>query len=498
MKKLILNTMASFTNELVTIIMGFVLPRLILVYYGSDVNGLVTSITQFLSFVSLCEMGIGPVIKANLYRPLADNDVYSTSCVMKSAKYFFRKIALILVIYTVVLSVVYPSLVADKFDFIFTATMILIISISLFAQYYFGITYQLLLAANQQAYIQLFINCIALTLNTIACVILMRIGSPIHLVKLTTSVLFAARPVCLAIYVKTHFKLESNVEYTDEPIKQKWNGFAQHVATMVQDNTDTVILTLFSTLSDVSIYGIYHLVVNGVRQLVNTVFTGMSSLIGMQIAKGNQEKLNNTFTIFEWSVHSATTILFSITGLLLLPFVNLYTQGITDADYLVPTFGVLVTLCGALRCIQMIYIIVIQGAGHFKQTQVASFLEPIINIFISVIAVLRYGLIGVAVGTFISLTYRFGYMVLYLKKHILYRPIKIVLKQVCVDILCVALIVFATYFVPKYADNYLTWIINAIINSVISIVSVIFVNLIFYRYYMDVLLRKIFSNKERS
>ena len=80
MKKLILNTMASFTNELVTIIMGFVLPRLILVYYGSDVNGLVTSITQFLSFVSLCEMGIGPVIKANLYRPLADNDVYSTSC----------------------------------------------------------------------------------------------------------------------------------------------------------------------------------------------------------------------------------------------------------------------------------------------------------------------------------------------------------------------------------------------------------------------------------
>lgn len=491
MKKLALNTIASLSNEIATIIMGFILPRLILVYFGSDVNGLVTSITQFLSFISLCEMGIGPVIKANLYKPLAEQDMYSTSCVMKSAQSFFRKIAIILVVYTAVLCFVYPSLVSDKFDFIFTATMVLIISISSFAQYYFGITYQLLLAANQQAYIQLFINCIAIVINIVACVVLMKMGATIHIVKLTTSILFAARPVCLAIYVHTHFKIDKKVEYKGEPIKQKWNGFAQHVATIAQDNTDTVILTLFSTLSNVSIYGVYHLVVNGVRQLVNTVFTGMSSMIGDLIARGDEKKLNNTFSIFEWFIHSITTVLFTITGILLLPFIKLYTSGITDANYLVPFFGILITLCGALRCIQMVYIIVIQGAGHFKETQIASFIEPIINIIISIIAVWKFGLIGVAIGTVVSLTYRLGYMVIYLKRHILFRNLSIVVKQLCIDILSAGLIVLGTSFLPRYASTYFGWILNAVLVSVVALVIFVVINMVFYRSNFAVLVNRL-------
>ena len=481
MKKLALNTVASFTNEIVTIIMGFILPRLILLHYGSDVNGLVTSITQFLSFISLCEMGIGPVIKANLYKPLAENDSYSVSCVMKSAHIFFRKIAFILVVYTVLLCFAYPTVVADKFDFIFTVTMVLIISISSFAQYYFGITYQLLLAANQQAYIQLFINCIALTLNTVLCVALMNAGASIHLVKLTTSLLFAARPMCLAIYVNKHFAIDHHVKYSGEPIRQKWNGFAQHVATIAQDNTDTVILTLFSTLSNVSIYGVYHLVVNGIRQLVNTVFTGMSSLLGDLIARDDQERLQNTFSLFEWVIHSVTTVLFSITGVLLLPFIKIYTSGINDADYLVPVFGGLITACGAIRCIQMVYNIVIQGAGHFKETQIASFIEPIINIVISIISVWKFGLIGVAIGTVVSLSYRLGYMVIYLKRHIIYRKIQLVIKQLLVDGISSGLIVLVSIHFPRYANGYFRWALNAIIIALVSVGIFLIINSLAYK-----------------
>lgn len=493
MKKFTLNTISSLSNEIATIVMGFILPKFILLYYGSDINGLVTSITQFLSFISLCEMGIGPVIKSNLYKPLAEKDIYSISCVIKSAQTFFRKIAAILVLYTLILCLIYPTLVSNRFDFVFTATMVLIISISSFAQYYFGITFQLLLAANQQAYIQLFINCIVIVLNTVSSVVLMKMGSPIHVVKLTTSLLFAARPVCLALFVHSHFKLDREVQYTSEPIKQKWNGFAQHVATIVQDNTDTVVLTLFSTLSNVSIYGVYQLVINGIRQLVNTVFTGMSSMIGELIAKEDEKKLNNIFSIFEWAIHSAATVLFSITGVLLLPFIRLYTSGITDANYMVPFFGSLITVCGALRCIQMIYNIVIQGAGHFKETQTASFIEPVINIVISILFVWKLGLIGVTIGTVISLFYRLVYMVCYLKKHILYRRISIVIKQLCIDILSAGLIVFVALFLPRYANDYIEWTINAIIVSIVALAIFSVVNLVFYRSYFTKLINRFFK-----
>lgn len=43
-------------------------------YFGSELNGLVTSITQFLGFITLLEAGVGNVVQSSLYRPLAQKD----------------------------------------------------------------------------------------------------------------------------------------------------------------------------------------------------------------------------------------------------------------------------------------------------------------------------------------------------------------------------------------------------------------------------------------
>ena len=55
-KKLFLNTLSSFSYQIISIICAFILPRCFLVTYGSEVNGLVTSITQFLGFISLMDL----------------------------------------------------------------------------------------------------------------------------------------------------------------------------------------------------------------------------------------------------------------------------------------------------------------------------------------------------------------------------------------------------------------------------------------------------------
>ena len=61
-KKLLFNTGTALLSQLVTLISGFILPRLIIGQYGSEVNGLVSSITQFLAFFSMMEMGVGAVV----------------------------------------------------------------------------------------------------------------------------------------------------------------------------------------------------------------------------------------------------------------------------------------------------------------------------------------------------------------------------------------------------------------------------------------------------
>lgn len=54
-KKAIKNIIVSLFQQIVTIICGLILPRAIIGAYGSGVNGLISSITQFLTYITLLE-----------------------------------------------------------------------------------------------------------------------------------------------------------------------------------------------------------------------------------------------------------------------------------------------------------------------------------------------------------------------------------------------------------------------------------------------------------
>ena len=69
-KLLALNTSSSLIFQLTTIVCGFIVPRIILKSYGSEVNGLINSIMQFLAIISFLELGVGAVIQSSLYNPL--------------------------------------------------------------------------------------------------------------------------------------------------------------------------------------------------------------------------------------------------------------------------------------------------------------------------------------------------------------------------------------------------------------------------------------------
>ena len=73
-KVTLLNVASSIMMQLVSVISALIVPRLILETFGSNVNGLVSSISQFLNYITLVEGGITSVIAANLYKPLVEGD----------------------------------------------------------------------------------------------------------------------------------------------------------------------------------------------------------------------------------------------------------------------------------------------------------------------------------------------------------------------------------------------------------------------------------------
>lgn len=483
-RKLILNSASSLVYQIITLICGFVLPRFFLTYYGSEINGLVSSITQFLGFISLAECGVGAVVQSALYKPLADKDMQEVSKIVVSSEQFFKRIAYILLAYTAGLMAFYPLLTLDSFDYLFTLILIFVISISTFAQYYLGMTYRLLLNADQLGFIQYTVHSVALVVNTISCILLMRAGASIQLVKLTTSIIFIVQPVILNVVAKKRYNIDYKISFVGEPIKQKWNGLAQHIATVILGNTDTVVLTLFSTLENVSVYAVYHLVVNGVKQIIVSATNGMQAMLGNMLAKGEKEELDKSFDKIEWFLHTLVTLAFSITVVLIIPFVRIYTAEITDTEYIVPVFAYLITLAQAAYCLRLPYNIMVLAAGHYKQTQASAIIETVINVVVSVVLVFKFGLVGVAVGTFAAMAYRTVYLVFYLSPNILYRKIGHFLKHIIVDAITASALIAVVNAFPSFFAlgelNYISWIVLAIKIAVLGIGICILVNLILY------------------
>lgn len=480
-KKLALNTITSLILQLVTVVCGFILPRLILESFGSDVNGLVNSITQFLGVITLLDLGVGAVVQSALYKPLTEKDTDMISKIYVSANKFFRRLAEILLVYVVLLMIFYPLVVNKSFGHMYTALLIAAICISSFAQYYFGIVNSLLLNADQRGYIQYTAQIITLILNTIACYIVIKLGASIQIVKLTTSLIFLIRPFFLVLYVKKHYSINRKITYTEEPIKQKWNGMAQHFASYVLSGTDNIVLTLFSTLANVSIYSVYNVVILGVKNALLSMTNGFQSLIGEMLAKKETEKLNNFFGYVEWILHTGTTLIFGCTGVLLVNFVRVYTNGINDADYIQPLFAVLITVANAGHCLRLPYNILILAAGHYKQTQSNYIVAMILNIVISIATVKIWGLIGVSIGTLVAMAYQTVWMARYDSKNIICWPFKNFLKQCGVDVITVLIASLVTFKIPMLSVSYISWFLLALEIFAIWLVIAVLANIVFYR-----------------
>ena len=490
-KILFYNSISPLIYQVTTITCGFILPRLILGYYGTEVNGLVNSITQFLAIISFLELGVGAVVQSSLYKPLADKDNITVSKVITSADKFFRRLGYILAIYVVVMLFYYPYLVKQSFSFTFTATLIVAISIRSFAQYFFGIVNRLLLLADQKAYIQYIAQTSAVIANTVGCYILIAFDCSVQVVYGLTSLIFFLQPLVIHMYIKRYYVLDRQIHYDVEPIKQKWNGVAQHIAAVILSSSDSIVLTTFSTLVNVSIYTVYYLPMSGARLMIMSMISGIEALIGNLWAKQDLEELRKVFAWTEWSIHTGTTLIFTVTAILIVPFVQVYTHGVNDANYMQPLFGVLLVAANSGHCLRLPYNIMILAAGHYKQTQHNYIIAAVMNIAISIVCVMQFGLIGVALGTLAAMAYQTVWMAWYNSKNFICWSMRKFAKQICVDVVSAVGIYWLGSLMEMSSVSYVEWVLLAVKVIAIGGIIVLVVNGMFYREYLRKIWRKV-------
>lgn len=485
-KKILYNIISNFALELVTVVCAFILPRLIIVGFGSQYNGIVTSVSQFLSFITLLRAGIGGVTRAALYKPLAENDEKKISSILKSTERFMRRVSYIFLVFLILFAAVYPYAVKQSFDWFFSFSLVLILGITTFAQYYFGITYQILLQADQRLYVYSFLQIAATILNTILSVILINNGIEFRLMKLISGVIFAAIPIYLYLYVQKKYNIIRNVEYNDTAINQRWDAFAHQIAAFVHTNTDLVVLTLFSDLYQVSIYSVYFMVINGVKKFITVFSGGIEAALGRIIAKEQWDKLADGFNIYELTINVASCIGYTTAALLIIPFMNIYTREFIDADYIQPLFSYLLIIAMYLSSIRMPYQSVVEAAGHFKQTRNGAITEAIINICVSIPLATKLGVVGVTIGTICAMLFRTIQYAVYASKNVVKRPIRsFIFRMIASGVLMSGLIVVVDLsnmdqLLLAYSTNYFNWLVEALVTTVaVTLVTLLYNYIIF-------------------
>lgn len=449
-------------SQVITLLLGIIIPKLLIVSYGSEVNGLLSSVRQIFVYVALLEAGIGTASLQALYAPMAKGDHQKTSEIMSATDHYYKRTGVLYGICVLILAFIYPIFVNSEIPMPVVAGVIIFQGASGVINYLFQGKFAILLRVDGKSYITTNATTIVNVASKIAQIILILTGCDILVVQGAYFVINLTQMLYITWYVKKHYSwLDLKVQPNYASLSQSKNVIIHQISGLIFNNTDILVLTYFCGLKVVSVYSLYTLIINCVSNIIDTICSSVEFILGQAFNSDRQRflKLQETYETYYLAVSFA---FFTVTLIMLPSFIEIYSVGITDAVYVDKYLPFLFVVLNILMYSRRTSSQIINFAGHFKQTQLRSIIESIINLSVSLVLVYYIGIYGVLIGTIAALLYRTNDVIIYANCNILGRkPWKTYrrwIQNIVVMIVCVWMI---NYILPPMND-YFIWALNAI------------------------------------
>lgn len=472
------NVVWGVIGQIISLILGIIIPRFILLKYGSEMNGFLNSIVQIFSYMTLLEVGVGGATLQALYKPVAIKNRKDINAILSATAIYYHKAGMIYFIVLILFSIGYPILVDSEISKLTMFTIIICNGISNCFGFFVQNKFKILLQAEGKNYIIANITTITTAIGTIFKIILILEGYSIVLVQFIFCFISSTQAICYYIYQKRKY---SWINYKEAPnysaISQKNSVMVQQVSTLIFNNIDVLLLTfIVQDLKIISIYTMYNLVIYMVKSLLNQLLESFVFKLGQlyQIDRKKYLEYHHIFEIFNFIILFSAMI---VLNYCMIPFVKLYTIGVDDINYIDYKLLILFIFIQLLDIGRVSSRNIINFAGHFKRTQRRCLIEAGMNIVFSIIGVYFYGIYGVLLGTIISLLYRTNDMILYTYKYLLKQNPIITYKR---WIVCVLVFLFILYEFKwdRYAIESFGQII--IVGIAIGIFSICIYSFIFF------------------
>ena len=420
-RKSFYNILSGISGQMISIILGIMIPRLVIVGLGSEANGLLSSVNQMLIYLNLLESGVGTAALQALYSPVAERNRTKINGILSAVSRFYRRISLWYLLIIFSLSLLLPQLIRSELSFTTICLVVLLSGLTQAASFALQGTYSLLIQAEGRNYILTNMRTVVNIGTSIGKVILLLHGYPLIAIQ----AMYCAASLLQFIYIghyvrKSDTWLDFSVKPDTQALSQKKLCFnsSDFRADLSKYRRYSADICLRSE-NGKCLHHVYH-AFGMAATVISTINSSVSFIMG-QAYHTDRQRFMKLYNAFETYNMALTFSLYCMAHIFILPFLNIYTRGVDDISYVDGWLPVLFVSTYLLSNGRSAAQRVIEYAGHFKSTQKQSLTESAINIIVSFICVFKFGIYGVLFGTIAALLYRTNEMIRYASKNLLMR-----------------------------------------------------------------------------
>ena len=475
------NVLSGFAYQVILIAIGFLLPRLYLENFGSEVNGVLSTIKQIFVYMSLLEAGIGLATTQALYKPVAENAHGKTSSILSATNIFYVKTGVIYSAIVLLLAIVYAFFVPTSIAPFELFTIILLTALPALFSYFIQAKYRILLEVDGRKYVITTSETVLQLLSNFGKIFVLLLTNSLVLIQFVYCILALAQLLYIYIYAKRQYawlNLQAAPDFG--AISQRKSVLVHQVSGMVFNNTDILLLSVLCDFKVVSVYTIYNIFFSQVQTFITSIISGLSFALG-QMFHTNREKFMKVYNVYETFYIMSTFIIYTLMAVFLLPLIQIYTKGINDAEYTNAYLVLLFVLMSLLSNGKLPSNHVLEYSGKFEETRSHAIIEMVINIVVSIFSILVWGICGAIFGTIVALLYRGTIMIYYSNKLVLGRGIFHTYKLWLVNGAVFALIMMI-FFVDSFSGlSFVPLVIKGIIHTLWIVPLYIAANFVFCR-----------------
>jgi O-antigen/teichoic acid export membrane protein len=380
------NLIWALLGQVIVLGFGFVMPRLIILTYGSAINGLTATIYQILNVLNLLQAGaLGASIFA-LFKPVADGDYKQISLILDSSRRYFNKLGwFFLLLMFVIAPIVASNNEGSGISFLEIFLAFAILGLNASFSFFFYSRYDILFSADQKRYILSITSIVEKLIYYSLLFIILRYK--IDFIYMYVAVLIGSSIKVILLYL-IYIKQYANKivaidkdEYFEIPNKRYL--LINQISTQAVESSPTLFIAFNFNFKLASVYSIYYLIILMIKMVINTVQVSVSEVFGNMVVSEDSKKIENVFDLMLFIYIVLGVFLTTCTAFLFMPFISLYTKGMTDVDYIIPLLAFFIVIYSLVFCLYMPFFTLSNVYGLYKETYLQSLITGIIALIIS-------------------------------------------------------------------------------------------------------------------